>query len=382
MPLAVNIDSVPYSEIIEYDVTVINNGTRNVYVLNGVENPELKLAPGKTYRFDLSDTSTSNHPFAFKTESGTGFENGVSSSGTRGSNQVITFLVPDDAPSELTYYCTSHAGMGNVISVLDRLGVALDKVMVGTSIMVDLSELDTLYGLDASDLNVAWEVSADRSVWSEDSSLTGVSPTLDATYQEKFVRASIEYAVNGTNTILTTDHHLTKPAGNNLLVGRLPNYEKTIVGLDSATFTASLSVSGELLSTTAVVGEAATFLAEEVSSDGFGVALTSETLTAVVNITDAVSVLKHIVGIDAFDAKQRFLSDLNGDEQVNISDAVTILKMIVGLESAPTFFGYQVDQNDVYTEQVLAENGLVEFQVGVLGDVDDSSLSPLIAELL
>jgi hypothetical protein len=73
---------------------------------------------------------------------------------------------------------------------------------------------------------------------------------------------------------------------------------------------------------------------------------------------------------------------LNGDEQVNISDAVTILKMIVGLESAPTFFGYQVDQNDVYTEQLFAENGLVEFQVGVLGDVDDSSLSPLIAELL
>ena len=35
------------------------------YVLDNVQSPFLTLTPGRTYRFDVSDSSNSGHPFRF-----------------------------------------------------------------------------------------------------------------------------------------------------------------------------------------------------------------------------------------------------------------------------------------------------------------------------
>ena len=51
-----------------------------------------------------------------------------------------------------------------------------------------------------------------------------------------------------------------------------------------------------------------------------------------VNISDAVSVLKHIVGLQALTGMNALAADANMDNSVNISDAVSILKHIVGLD--------------------------------------------------
>jgi len=136
-----------------------------------------------------------------------------------------------------------------------------------------------------------------------------------------------------------------------------------------------------VLATSAVTGEVATFLADQVASDGFEVQLASSTLTPSVNITDAVSVLKHIVGISTLNSEQQFLGDLNGDGQVNITDAVTILKQIVGIEAPPNFVAFS-DRGSGYTTELVVENGFVDFQVGVLGDLDSSSLSALTADIV
>ena len=40
-------------------------GSGNGYVLDNVESPFLTLTPGRTYRFDVSDSSNSGHPFRF-----------------------------------------------------------------------------------------------------------------------------------------------------------------------------------------------------------------------------------------------------------------------------------------------------------------------------
>lgn len=51
-----------------------------------------------------------------------------------------------------------------------------------------------------------------------------------------------------------------------------------------------------------------------------------------INISDAVTVLKHIVGLQALTGSALLAADMNFDGAVNISDAVGILKHIVGLE--------------------------------------------------
>ena len=100
-----------------FTVTVVSSGG-NKYVLNGVTTPTLQLVRGTTYVFDLSDSSVSGHPLAFKSGNNS-YTNGVTSSGTPGqSGASVTFTVPSNAPSiGLRYYCTVHGnGMGNTIT--------------------------------------------------------------------------------------------------------------------------------------------------------------------------------------------------------------------------------------------------------------------------
>ena len=101
-----------------FTVTVSNVGGVNVFVLNGVNTPTLQLSKGTTYVFDVSDSSVSGHPLAFKNGSSS-YTSGVTVSGTAGnSGATVTFAVPTNAPSQgLRYYCTSHGNaMGNTIT--------------------------------------------------------------------------------------------------------------------------------------------------------------------------------------------------------------------------------------------------------------------------
>ena len=98
-------------------VTVVNSGG-NKFAINGITAPTLQLVRGTTYTFDLSDSSVSGHPLAFKSGNNS-YTTGVTSSGTPGqSGASVTFAVPSTAPGiGLRYYCTVHGnGMGNSIT--------------------------------------------------------------------------------------------------------------------------------------------------------------------------------------------------------------------------------------------------------------------------
>lgn len=103
-----------------YTVTVVNDGGNkfNFAELSG-NAPELELIKGKTYVFDVSDSSNSEHPLAFKTSDHVQYTTGITSSGTAGTaGATITFVVPETAPDFLRYYCTVHGnGMGNIIDL-------------------------------------------------------------------------------------------------------------------------------------------------------------------------------------------------------------------------------------------------------------------------
>jgi hypothetical protein len=112
--------------IIEFAVTVSNASGSNKFYLDGELAASIQLIPGVTYRFDLSDGSTSGHPFALSTtqdgthNSGSSYTTGVTTNGSQGSVGAYLQIVVDAATADtLYYYCTAHSGMANdaVISV-------------------------------------------------------------------------------------------------------------------------------------------------------------------------------------------------------------------------------------------------------------------------
>lgn len=102
-------------------VTVVNDGGTNKFAIDGVTAPTITLLRGVTYTFDVSDSSVSTHPLAFK-NAGTSYTTGITSSGTAGTaGATVTFVVAADAPlTGLTYYCTTHGdGMGSSVTTSD-----------------------------------------------------------------------------------------------------------------------------------------------------------------------------------------------------------------------------------------------------------------------
>ena len=93
----------------------------NYFAVDGIQVESFTLYEGRTYRFDMSDATTSGHPFRFSTtEDGTHgggveYTTGVTDNyatnapGTAGSYIEIT--VATDAPTLYTY-CENHSGMG------------------------------------------------------------------------------------------------------------------------------------------------------------------------------------------------------------------------------------------------------------------------------
>jgi len=127
-----NVNSVSNSAGANQTFTVtVQNVSGNKYFIDGVQTPVLKLARGKTYTFDMSDSSNSSHPLAFRDSSDNSYTTGVTTSGTAGSSgATVVIVVAANAPSSLKYYCTSHGNsMGNTITVIDdNVGIVAGSI--------------------------------------------------------------------------------------------------------------------------------------------------------------------------------------------------------------------------------------------------------------
>ena len=112
-------DSTPVDTSITINVEVgpNNNGSGNVYVIDGVQNESLTLEAGKTYKF----VHPSGHPLRFSTTAdgthggGVEYTEGVTTS----TNGETLIEVTAATPVTLYYFCTLHSGMGGTISIGD-----------------------------------------------------------------------------------------------------------------------------------------------------------------------------------------------------------------------------------------------------------------------
>lgn len=103
------------------------------YYIDGVARPNLTLHKGHTYRFDMSDSSNSGHPLAFRTANDTLYTTGVYSTNTAGIAGAYTQIhVGYNTPTHLKYYCTVHGnGMGAAIRTVE----AFNTVLSGSAVI-------------------------------------------------------------------------------------------------------------------------------------------------------------------------------------------------------------------------------------------------------
>ena len=128
-------------------VTVQNVSGSNVYFIDGVQTPVLFLARGSTYIFDQSASSNSSHPLLFRTAADAAYTSGVTTSGTAGSSgATVTFVVPDNAPNSLKYYCSVHGNsMGaNITVVDDRVDVVATNITNVTNTGNSIANVNTV----------------------------------------------------------------------------------------------------------------------------------------------------------------------------------------------------------------------------------------------
>jgi hypothetical protein len=99
-------------------------GSGQGYVLDNVQSPFLTLTPGRTYRFDVSDSSNSGHPFRFYLDAAkaTAYTTGVTV-----ASGYVDLEVTDSTPTVLHYQCSSHGYMGNSIQVSSSNAIKLNS---------------------------------------------------------------------------------------------------------------------------------------------------------------------------------------------------------------------------------------------------------------
>ena len=148
-----DIVSGPTPDPIVYNVTYaakdathryFGQGSSQGYKIDGVFSPWLTLTPGRKYRFLMSSSDMSAHPFRFYEEADktTAYTTNVTSTAT-----YTEILVTDSTPQVLHYQCSLHGYMGNGVSTLSNVAAAQ---AAGISTTASSPAANTVVTLDLS----------------------------------------------------------------------------------------------------------------------------------------------------------------------------------------------------------------------------------------
>ena len=131
------------------------SGSSNGYKIDGKFAPFITLTPGRTYKFDQSDSSNSGHPLRFYLEADktTAYTTNVTTNGTPGSSGAYTQIaIVDNTPMVLHYQCSQHGLMGNAVqtnSSTANIGTLASLTVSGNISMTGTGAIDIAAGTTA-----------------------------------------------------------------------------------------------------------------------------------------------------------------------------------------------------------------------------------------
>ena len=234
-------------------VTVSDASGANKYYINGVQQTLIQLHENQKYIFDLSSSTLVGHPFRISaTATGDAYDTGITTTGTYGSSEKRTFVVPTGAPTTLYYYCTFHSGMGSTITIAttpevvvsgnldtvtatlsDDLSVGVDKLVVDVSASrVGIGTATPAFNLDVHGSSNVGTLTALSGTFTGD--VSGVAGTFTGDVSGvagTFASAQINGVVNTTgNLTVNTNAILVDALNKKVGIGKTPIANLDVLG--------------------------------------------------------------------------------------------------------------------------------------------------------
>ena len=225
-------------------------GSGNGYVLDGIQSPILTLTPGRTYKFNLSSSDMSSHPFRFYLDEGKTVQYTTNVTTTATSAQIT---ITDDTPNILHYQCSSHGYMGNALIINSNVINTPYAAIIRNGLDVLSGNVDI-----SSNLNVTGNLDVDGNTTLDVTTIDGL---LDINAGGQANTFKVEDLTSGRVVIVGTGGEL-EDSGNlvfngtdlsaaSLIVSDLTDNRVLIAGSSGAVEdSANLTFNGSLLSVT------------------------------------------------------------------------------------------------------------------------------------
>ena len=278
--------SAPYSATIKnFSVTVASKdsshryqgqGSSNGYLIDGVFAPVLTLTPGRTYKFNLSSSDMSNHPFRFYLDEARSVQYTTNVTTTSTSTQIT---ITDDTPNILHYQCSAHGYMGNAVIINSNVVNSTYSATLRAGLTVTGGET-TLSSATVSDLTSGRVVLAGGSGQLQDSGNLTFSGS----------QLGVTGTINASSTVTGTEFH-TGASGSAIRVSSNTISGPATITLDPAAVgnnTGKVIIAGDLQvdGTTTTVNsttvnivdkniQVATGAANDAAADGGGITIAS-----------------------------------------------------------------------------------------------------------
>jgi hypothetical protein len=256
-----------------YAVTVVSktaahryngSGSSLGYTIDGVESPFLTLTPGRTYRFTLSSSDMSSHPFRFYLDAdrNTAYTTNVTTTST-----YAEITVTDTTPAVLHYQCSAHALMGNAFNcnsntvntpavITGASGANITGTVTATTFSGSGASLTALNASNIASGTLAAARLADSGVSAGSVGSSTAIPVLTIDAKGRITSTSTaslstDLTVagdSGSNQTITSSETLTVAGGDNVTTTMTDN--QVSIGLDSNISVTSVNATGVITATT------------------------------------------------------------------------------------------------------------------------------------
>ena len=240
------------------------SGSGYGYAIDGVESPFLTLTPGRTYRFTLSSSDMSSHPFRFylDADKNTAYTTNVTTTST-----YAEITVTDGTPAVLHYQCSAHGLMGNAFScnsntvntpevITGASGANITGTVTATSFSGNGASLSALNASNIASGTLAAARLADSGVSAGSVGSSTAIPVLTIDAKGRITATSTaslstDLTVagdSGSNQTITSAETLTVAGGDNVTTTMTDN--QVSIGLDSNINVTSVNATGVITATT------------------------------------------------------------------------------------------------------------------------------------